>query len=79
METAATTKKHTLIVGSKAFTVTLTGVDCADVYWQHVNPRTGKPWQAHRNLKTYRGLKARAQAMHDWLRRINTAKKEQGE
>ncbi|HRZ07518.1 MAG TPA: hypothetical protein P5102_15510 [Candidatus Competibacteraceae bacterium] len=54
------------IKAGKAWTVSI-NEDCAVVYWQTINPKTGKGWQAHRDLRYFAGERYRIRAMRAWL------------
>jgi hypothetical protein len=58
--------EHTKIKDGKAWTVSI-NADCAVVYRQAVNPKTGKGWQARRDNQYFSGERFEAKAMRAWL------------
>ena len=58
----------TTISGTRAYTLSIHAADNADVYWQPVNPRTGRPWQAKRFLGHYEGKLANMRALQAFNR-----------
>jgi hypothetical protein len=56
----------TKIRDGRAWTVSI-GETSAHVYWQSVNPKTGKGWQRTRDDRYFRGDRFEARAMRAWL------------
>ena len=68
--------RKTQIVASRAFTLLIHAPGNADVYWQYVNPATGRPWQAKRGGMHFEGVYASLQALNAWNRYIRIYKDE---
>lgn len=69
--------KHQAIIGDRAYIVHQTFSDSDNdfqVVWQPVNPRTGKPWQATRQIARIQGERAKGKAMRIWLMECNKAR-----
>ena len=60
--------KKTTIVGTRAYTLSIHAADNADVYWQPLNTRTGRPWQAKRAIGHYEGKLANMRALQAFNR-----------
>lgn len=59
---------HTKIQNGKAFTVSINeDTRCASVYWQTINPKTGKGWQKQRDNQYFSGDNFKPHAMRAWL------------
>jgi hypothetical protein len=68
---------HQTIIANRAYTVSQTFADAHDdfrVFWQPVNPRTGKAWQASHEITRIQGKNAKAKAMRAWLMECNKAR-----
>lgn len=59
---------QTTYQGGKAWTVSI-NADTAAVYWQAINPCTGKGWQAQRDFVLFQGEGFKRRALRDWLKR----------
>lgn len=55
-----------VIVGQNEITLEIHHADNADVYRRVVNPRTGKGWQAARDLQHFEGCLASMKALSAW-------------
>ena len=64
--------RTTRMIGPRAVTLAL-GTATADGYWQAVNPATGRPWQAKRDLTHFEGPRAPMQGLLAWNRCLNQA------
>jgi hypothetical protein len=61
-----TAKTFTAIRHGRAYTVSI-GETRASVYWQSINPKTGKGWQRTRDDQYFSGPGFEAKAMRAWL------------
>jgi hypothetical protein len=57
---------HTAIKNGRAWTVSI-GETSASIYWQSINPKTGKGWQRQRDNQYFSGDRFEARAMRAWL------------
>ncbi len=58
--------KYSKIVDNKSFIIVIDET-CAFTYWQIVNKKTGKGWQANRDTTRFTGENFKAKAMRAWL------------
>lgn len=56
----------TQTVKDRAFTLRIYAVDHAEVYWQHINPKTGEGWQAKRDGQRFEGTLANMKGLRAW-------------
>lgn len=60
-------KEHTVVRNNKLFTVHIFDNGVCSVYEQAINPKTGKGWQAKRNMQHFEGSLAVNKAMVAWM------------
>lgn len=65
---------HLATVGLRAYVVRLFEQG-ACFFTQPVNPKTGRPWQAHRDHAQFHGDRAKGQALRHWLYTVAAARK----
>jgi hypothetical protein len=63
-------RRHTVIRHNRAYIVDLWPNGTCNVYDKPVNPITGQPWQASRNLQHFEGDRAVTQAMMAWMQAV---------
>ena len=68
--------EQTTIVGRHAVTVVFWEPGNAEIYSQSVNPKTGKPWQARRNIRHFFGTYASMKALIAYEREIKRLKEQ---
>lgn len=72
---------HQAIVGNRAFIVCQTFSESPDdfrVFSRPINPKTGKPWQATKEIARFKGERAKGKAMREWLYTCAAARKAHG-
>jgi hypothetical protein len=76
--TEAAMLSHRLTIGNREYQITENLPGVFVVGYQPINARTGKPWQAQRDFKVFKGDRAKAQALRHWLYTVNAARKAAG-
>jgi hypothetical protein len=72
MANPLTFTEHQVTRNGKQHTVRIWSAQSAETWWQVINPKTGKGWQARRNVQTFHGERAVPQAMCAWLKATRT-------
>ena len=68
--------RKTVIVHNRAFTIVIVSPEEAHVFWQAINPKTGKPWQRIHYIAQHSGGLANMKALRDVEKSIQLYRKE---
>jgi hypothetical protein len=61
-------KQYSVTRNGKEFFVRIHRPDNADVFYKVVNPKTGKGWQAARDVQHFEGPRAQGRALVAWMK-----------
>ena len=66
----------TTSVHDRAFTIVIVSPEEAHVFWQALNPKTGKPWQRIHYIAQHSGALANMKALREFTRSMSLYRKE---